>query len=102
MVRPIPASGRYGVSRVSFVDPFPVIGDLPLPGVSGATPIRTVCEYRHARRVRPGDLCVTRGGEPQPVRLVLEISLASAAWRSAAAAALRITPRAIGTMMPMA
>ncbi len=72
----------------------------PLTGVSGATPIRTVCGYRHARNVRPGDLCITRDGVPQPVRLVVTVSLASAAWRSAEAAALRIAPRAVGPMMP--
>lgn len=85
---------------MSVVDPLPVIADLPLTGVSGTTPIRTVCGFRHARNVRPGDLCVTRDSGPQPVRLILEVSLAAAAWRSAEAAALRIAPRAIGPMMP--
>ncbi len=75
-------------------------GGTPLTGVGATTPIRTVCGYRHAHNVRPGDLCVTRHGVPQPVRLVVTVSLASAAWRSAEAAALRLAPRALGPMMP--
>ncbi len=74
--------------------------DLPLIGVSGATLIRTTCGDRHADLIRPGDLCVTRDHGPQPVRFVLTTSLSDAIRRSPDAAALRLTPRAIGPMMP--
>jgi Hint domain len=87
---------------VSVVDPLPVAVDLPLTGVSGDTPIRTVCGYRNACNMRTGDLCITRDSGPQPVRLVVPMSLSAAAWRSAEAAAVRIAPRAIGPMMPSA
>ncbi|SIO39933.1 Hint domain-containing protein [Rhodovulum sp. ES.010] len=81
----------------------PVVGSADaFPGGLGAgANLRTPCGPRRVENVRPGDMIVTRGNGLQPVRLVWRRTLTPEAVRATPALApVRLTPRALGPMMP--
>ena len=87
---------------MSLIAPLSVETSPPLTGVGALTPVRTACGFRHAERIREGDLLVTRDNGLQPVQLVIRGSIAAAVRLSPENAALRVARRTIGPMMPSA
>lgn len=74
--------------------------DFPGGIVAGAT-VRTPCGERRIEALRPGDMVVTRCEGLKPVRMVLSREVSREEFLKAPERApIRITPRAVGPMMP--
>lgn len=63
--------------------------------------VRTPCGQRRIEYIRPGDLIVTRDNGLQPVRMIWMRRLSASQMRgNPDCAPVRLTPRAVGPMMP--
>lgn len=72
-----------------------------LTGLTADAHVRTPCGERRVEFLRPGDLIVTRSDGLQPLRHILRDRISLAELRAdPALAPIRITPRALGPMMP--